>query len=149
MCSTIYRNIDCLIAIRQTVMTVSRSSPKRVRLSVSVSVSSEQDCILGTRPTTFLNFGSSQDVSNEQPRQGGTFCFEEKRKSKSSSPPRRRRDVPDIIISDVGDVNEKWNQLAEEIHETSWKAKQKEKRKRAKKARVRRINLFVPILISF
>ena len=121
-------------------MTVSRSSPKRVRLSVSVSVSSEQSCILGTRPTTFLNLGSSQDVNNEQPRHGGNV---EKRKSKSSSPPRRRRDVPDIIISDVGDVNEKWNQLAEEIHETSWKAKQKEKRKRAKKARVRRRNLFV------
>ena len=106
-------------------MTVSRSSPKRVRLSVSVSVSTEQSCILGTRPTTFLNLGSSQ----------------EKRKSKSSSPPRRRRDVPDIVISDVGDVNAKWNQLAEEIQETSWKAKQKEKKKKAKKARVRRNNL--------
>lgn len=122
-------------------MTVSRSSPKRVRLSVSVSVSSEQSCILGTRPTTFLNLGSSQDVSKEQPLVGQTFSSQEKRKSKSSSPPRRRRDVPDIIISDVGDVNAKWNQLAEEIQETSWKAKQKEKKKKAKKARVRRNNL--------
>ena len=123
-------------------MTVSRSSPKKVRLSLSVSVSSEQSCILGTRPTTFLNFGSSQDVSQEQPRDGCTFGSEEKRKSKSSSPPRRRRDVPDIIISDVGDVNAKWTQLAEEIQETSWKAKQKEKKKRAKKARVKKNNLF-------
>lgn len=122
-------------------MTVSRSSPKRVRLSVSVSVSSEQSCILGTRPITILNLGSSQDVSKEQPRVGQTFCSQEKRKSKSSSPPRRRRDVPDIIISDVGDVNAKWSQLAEEIQETSWKAKQKEKKKKSKKARVRRNNL--------
>ena len=122
-------------------MTVSRSSPKRVRLSVSVSVSTEQSCVLGTRPTTFLNLGSSQDVSKEQPLVGQSFSSQEKRKSKSSSPPRQRRDVPDIIISDVGDVNAKWNQLAEEIQETSWKAKQKEKKKKAKKARVRRNNL--------
>ena len=116
---------------------------------MSVSVSSEQSCVLETRPTTFLNIGSSQDVINEQQMESKLPFSEEKGKSKSSSPPRRRRPVPDIIISDVGDVNASWNQLAEEVQETSWKAKQKEKKKRAKKARVsKEINRLLPHLKS-
>ena len=95
---------------------------------MSVSVCSEQSCVNQTRPTTTINLGSSQ------PREGGRV-----RASQSSSPPRkrtRRTEVPDILISGVEEAEEEWKKMADEMEETSHRAKQREKKKRAKKARV-------------
>ena len=122
-------------------MTVSRSSPKKIRVSVSVSVNSEQTCRTQARPTTFLNFGSSQNLSG---RHQSSPSPPRQRKARSCSPVLRRADIiqlpPEITVTGPNGLSEEetdWREVALQLEESSKKAKQREKKKKAKKARVR------------
>ena len=118
-------------------MTVSKASTKRIRISVAFSVSSEQSCITETKPTTVLNFGSSQDLSRIQ--SVDTTREKRLRKTRSSSPPKGsindQQKTPNIVVSGVEEVEASWNQMAAEIEESSYKAKMKEKKKKSKRAK--------------
>ena len=120
-------------------MTVTKASNKRIRISVAFSVFSEQSCITETKPTTVLNFGSSQDIRRLQDIEKSR---EKKwRKTKSCSPPRKtgstndQQETPHIVVSGVEEVEASWNQLAAEIEESSYKAKIREKKKKSKRAK--------------
>ena len=119
-------------------MTVSKASPKRIRISVSVSVNSQQFCITETRPTMSINFGSSQNINAEQ-----ESFIRKRKKVRSCSPPKSvdnaSQHVPHIVVSGVEDVKEEWETMAKEIEESTFKAKQREKKKKARKARVGKV----------
>ena len=127
-------------------MTVSKFSPKKVRVSVSVSVNSEQTCKSQARPTTFLNFGSSQNISS---RCDNSPSPTRARKARSCSPVLKRSDhyqLPEITVTGPTGVVEgqtdgqtdgtDWMEVALQLEESSKKARQRERRKKAKKAKV-------------
>ena len=127
-------------------MTVSKASPRRIRVSISVSVNSKQSCINETRPTVLLNFGSSQNISADREDEDELFDQHQKserKQTRSCSPVKKyfrvENDLPDIVVSEpasVDNVKQEWEALAKEIEETTFKAKQREKKKKAKKAKV-------------
>ena len=123
-------------------MTVSKFSPKKVRVSVSVSVNSEQTCKSQARPTTFLNFGSFQNISS---RSDNSPSPTRARKARSCSPVLKRSDyhqLPEITVTGPNGVVEgqndgtDWMEVALQLEESSKKARQRERRKKAKKAKV-------------
>ena len=128
-------------------MTVTKSSPKKVRVSMAVSVISEQTCRNQTRPTTFLNFGSAQNVSSSG-RSGGSPSPTRKekiareRKCRSCSPVMKRNyQLPEITVTGVpGEEAEptNWMEVAVQLEEFERKAKQRERRRKAKRAKVSR-----------
>ena len=127
-------------------MTVTKSSPKKVRVSMSVSVISEQTCRNQTRPTTFLNFGSSQNVTLGRPGGSPSPTRKERpaggRKCRSCSPVMKRNwQLPEITVTGVpGEEAEptNWQEIAEQLEEFERKARQRERRKKARRAKVRR-----------
>ena len=126
-------------------MTVTKSSPKKVRVSMSVSVITEQTVKNQTRPTTFLNFGSSQNVTLGRPGGSPSPTRKEKivreRKCRSCSPVMKRNyQLPEITVTGVpGEEAEptNWMEVAVQLEEFERKAKQRERRRKAKRAKVR------------
>ena len=139
-------NIRDFINVPSLKMTVTKSSPKKVRVSMSVSVITEQTCRNQTRPTTFLNFGSSQNVTLGRPGGSPSPVRKERitqaRKCRSCSPVMKRDyPVPEITVTGVpGEETEptNWQEIAEQLEEFERKAKQRERRKRARRAKVSR-----------
>ena len=118
-------------------MTVTKNSPKKVRVSMAVSVITEEACRNQVRPTTFLNFGSSQNVTLSRPGGSPSPIRRDKivreRKCRSCSPVmKRNHPVPEITVTGVtGEEAEptNWLEVAEQLEEFERKARQKERRK--------------------
>ena len=120
-------------------MTVTKSSPKKVRVSMSVSVITEQTCRNQTRPTTFLNFGSSQNISVGSPTRKEKIARERKCRSCSPVMKRNYQQLPEITVTGVpGEEAEptNWLEVAEQLEEFDRKARQRERRKKARRAKV-------------
>ena len=132
---------------------MTKSSPKKVRVSMTVSVISEQTCRNQTRPTTFLNFGSSQNVSSVgSPSPTRKEKVARERKCRSCSPVMKRNyQLPEITVTGVpGEETDPtdWREVAEQLEEFERKAKQRERRKKARRAKVSWGLMFARVLRS-
>ena len=148
-------------------MSHAKDGPRKIQISLTVARDTDQSIRCQTRPTTRVNFGSSQmlQTSNDQ------YTPSRQRKARSASPGKYLisihsfttqkfqgvRDVllPIITLTRPGSVQggleqsphvqelQTWEKMAREVEERTYKAKLRMNKKKAKKAKVKLKSIFI------